>query len=130
MRRRRQRPQGDAGDETARKRLVPRRVVFLGKTSVHSAGVMLMSGFPREDRYRASDAVLLIYYRQLDQDLSLSSLCAPGWRQLHGKIEAGIEVEVQAFEKLIAAAMRAQGRAAREGAPDWYVPARRRRTGG
>ena len=44
--------------ELARDRLKPRRFVFLGKTVVYSAGVTLMSGFAREDRFLRRSAGL------------------------------------------------------------------------
>src|SRR4051794_33040053 len=49
--------------ELARKRL-GRRFVFVGKTQVHSAGITIMSAFPREDRYLSRDSTLLIHGRQ------------------------------------------------------------------
>jgi ATP-dependent protease ClpP protease subunit len=113
--------------ELARKRLAPRRLVFLGKTTVYSAGVTLMSGFPREDRYLASDAMLLIHCRQLDQSLSLSGPLRSVLPQIQGKlqeIETGIELEVKAFEKLIEGSDVTMDELLEKALFNWYVPAK------
>lgn len=112
--------------ELARERLAPRRLVFLGKTTVYSAGVTLMSGFPREDRYLAADAMLLIHCRQLEQDLSLSGPLRSSLPQLKAKIheiETGIALEVQAFEKLIAGSYLGMDELLERALHNWYMPA-------
>ena len=112
--------------EMARKRLAPRRLVFLGKTTVYSAGVTLMSGFPREDRYLAADATLLIHCRQLDQSLSLSGPLRTVLPQLQGKIseiQTGIELEVQAFEKLVEGSDVSMDELLEKALYNWYMPA-------
>ena len=113
--------------ELARQRLAPRRLVFHGKTTVYSAGVTLMSGFPREDRFLSEDATLLIHCRQLDQSLSLSGPLRSVLPQIQGKlqeIETGIDLEVQAFEKLIAGSDVTMDELLEKALYNWYVPAK------
>jgi ATP-dependent protease ClpP protease subunit len=113
--------------ELARERLAPRRLVFHGKTTVYSAGVTLMSGFPREDRYLTEDATLLIHCRQLDQSLSLSGPLRSVLPQIQGKlqeVESGIELEVKAFEKLIADSDVTMDELLERALYNWYVPAK------
>jgi ATP-dependent Clp protease, protease subunit len=46
-------------------------VYFLGKTNVYSAGVTIMSAFPKEKRFLSPDCVLLIHERKISKDLKL-----------------------------------------------------------
>jgi len=112
--------------EGTRARLRPRRFVFLGKTVVYSAGVTLMSGFPRGDRYLTRDAVLLIHSRQLEQDVKLSGPIRSSLPLLRAKcheIETGIDLEQQAFEKLIAGSQVSMDELLEKALYNWYVPA-------
>lgn len=113
--------------ELARQRLAPRRLVFHGKTAVYSAGVTLMSGFPPQDRYLSEDATLLIHCRQLDQSLSLSGPLRTVLPQLQGKIQelqTGIDLEVEAFAKLIEGSDVTMDELLEKALYNWYVPAR------
>ena len=56
--------------DAARARLSNRRLVFVGKTAVYSAGCTFMAGFPRADRYLTADTVLLIHCRQASETIS------------------------------------------------------------
>lgn len=88
----------------ARERLHPRRMVFLGKTTVYSAGVTLMSAFPREDRYLTADAMLLIHCRQLDRSVEVSGpmrASLPKVEALLHQIRTGVGIEMEHFECLI-----------------------------
>ncbi len=81
-----------------------RRLLFLGKTTVYSAGITIMSAFPREDRYLTADTSLMIHCRQLEKTAELdgpirSSL--PLVESLRHQIEAGIAIEEDNFERLI-----------------------------
>jgi hypothetical protein len=112
--------------EIARERLAPRPFVFLGKTIVYSAGVTLMSGFPREDRFLTEDAVLLIHCRRLEQDLKLSGPLRSSLPLLKAKLqelETGVELEVEAFERLIAGSQLAMDELLEKALHNWYVPA-------
>lgn len=113
--------------ERARERLAPRRLTFLGKTAVYSAGVTLMSGFPREDRFLTADAVLLIHCRQLTEDIRLSGPIRSNLPLLRAKcheIETGVKLEVEAFEKLIAGSRVSMDELLEKALYNWYVPAR------
>ena len=112
--------------ELARERIAPRRLQFLGKTVVYSAGVTLMSGFAREDRFLTEDAVLLIHCRQLEQDVKLSGPLRTSVPLLKAKVhelEMGIRLEIEAFEKLIAGTGVTMDELLEKALYDWYVPA-------
>jgi ATP-dependent protease ClpP protease subunit len=112
--------------DLARARLKPRRLVFLGKTTVYSAGVTLMSAFPREDRFLSRDAMLLIHCRQLDKTVEIagpmrSSL--PQVRSLCHQIELGLELEEANFRRLIEGSDVSLDELLEKALCNWYVPA-------
>ncbi len=112
--------------ELARERFAPRRLVFLGKTVVYSAGVSLMSGFPREDRFLTKDAILLIHSRQLVQSLELSGPLrgsVPKVKSMLHQLKCGHDVEEQAFEKLIAGSQVDMDTLLEKALYNWYITA-------
>lgn len=89
----------------ARERLRGRRLIFIGKTIVYSAGVTIMSAFPRDDRFVTSDGVFLIHCRQLNKKLELSGPMRgslPKVEALCQQLKLGCEMEIDGFERLIA----------------------------
>lgn len=104
-------PGGDAdlarrlaqGVNEARDRLGA-RMIFLGVSQVHSAGVNFMAAFPREDRYLTRDAILLIHGRRLERTIELSGPVRgtlAHLRSLTSQVELGIELEEEGFKELI-----------------------------
>ena len=81
-----------------------RRVCFLGKTIVYSAGVTVMSAFPVADRYLARDASLLIHERKLDKTVHffgpLRATLAVA-RDLVAEMENGRRLERDGFTDLV-----------------------------
>ena len=109
----------------ARKRF-KRRLVFLGKTEVYSAGVTVMSAFPREDRFLTRDCVLLIHCRQMDETIELQGPIRSSLPQLKAKcqqIELGIELETEGFEALIAGSDVTMDELLEFALHNWYVRA-------
>lgn len=81
-----------------------RRMIFVGKTQVYSAGVTLMSAFPRADRYLTSDCMLLIHVRQLEKSVEISGpmrASLPEIDALKRRIEVGMEAEEANFRRLV-----------------------------
>lgn len=90
--------------DSARARLKQRRLLFLGKTIVYSAGTTVMAAFPREDRFLTRDATLLIHCRQLDKTLEIDGpirASVPKIEALLHQMKTGIGLEVANFERLI-----------------------------
>lgn len=90
--------------ELARRRLAGCRLLFLGKTQVQSAGLTLMSAFPRRDRYLTSDTMLLVHSRQLPVNIELSGpmrSSLPEVIALKEQLELGIRLEEENFRRLI-----------------------------
>lgn len=112
--------------DLARERIKPRRLLFLGKTVVYSAGVTLMSAFPREDRFLTSDATLLIHCRQLDKTVEISGpmrSSLPQVRSLCHQIELGLEKEEANFRRLIKGSDVTMDELLEKALCNWYVPA-------
>ncbi len=103
-----------------------RRLVFLGKTAVYSAGVTMMSAFPPADRYLSRDAVLLIHCRQLDMTLQLSGplkVNAMRLQQTMAEVEIGLRLEEEGFADLIRGSDVPMEELMERAPTNWYVPA-------
>ena len=102
------------------------RLLFLGKTTVYSAGMTVMAAFPREDRYLASDAVLMIHCRQLEEKVELSGpirSSMPKLEALKAQIELGLELEEAGFRQLIEGSDIGLDELWDKALHDWYLPA-------
>lgn len=87
-----------------RREALKRRIVFIGKTTVYSAGVTVMSGFPKTDRFLSRDCRLLIHQRQMDESMDLRGPLAGVKLVLLGKlaeVETGITLQDEGFRALI-----------------------------
>jgi ATP-dependent protease ClpP protease subunit len=112
--------------DLARERLKPRRLVFLGKTVVYSAGVTLMAAFPREDRFLTSDAMLLIHCRQLEKTIEIQGpmrASLPQLRSLCHQVETGMKFEEANFKRLIQGSEVEMDELLEKALYNWYVPA-------
>jgi hypothetical protein len=81
-----------------------RRLLFVGKTVVYSAGVTIMSAFPCADRYLAHDAILLIHCRQLDKTVEISGPMRASLAQieaLRAQVKNGLVLEEETFRRLL-----------------------------
>lgn len=112
--------------DEARERLAPRRLVFIGRTMIYSAGTTLMSAFPKEDRYLSEDAMLMIHCRQLTKTVELDGPIrgsVPRVKALLHQLETGIALEKQHFERLIAGSDVTMDEVLEKALYNWYVPA-------
>ncbi len=81
-----------------------RRIVLVGLTTVYSAGVTIMSGFRREDRFLSSGCSLLIHERQMDSNVHFNGPLSAVRLTVMGKIkeiEEGIKLQNEGFQALI-----------------------------
>lgn len=112
--------------DLARERLKPRQLVFLGKTTVYSAGVTVMAGFPREDRFLTRDTMLLIHCRQLEKTLEISAPMRGSRAQVDAllhQIDCGVRLEEANFERLIEGSDVGMDELLERALYNWYVPA-------
>ena len=72
---------------------------------MYSAGVTVMSGFAKKDRFLSKDCRLLIHQRQMDDNVTLHGPLAGVKLVLLGKlaeVETGITLQDEGFRALIA----------------------------
>ena len=103
-----------------------RRLLFLGKTAVYSAGATVMSAFQRADRYLTRDTVLLIHCRQLEQKIELSGPIRSSLPQLNAvkaQIKLGIQLEEEGFRRLIEGSDVDLDELFEKALCDWYLTA-------
>lgn len=103
-----------------------RRVIFLGKTVVYSAGVTVMAAFPREDRYLTRDAVLLVHGRRMDLTVNLTGplrASAQVAREVLAQIEFGLQLERAGFAELVEGSDVGLDEVCDLAASNWYVTA-------
>ena len=109
----------------ARRRL-GRRILFLGKTEVYSAGVTFMAGFPRADRFLTRDTALLIHVRQLERTVEISGpmrASLPQVEALCREFEFGMKLEEDNFRDLVEGSNLELDELLERALYDWYVPA-------
>jgi hypothetical protein len=112
--------------DQARGRFGKRRLMFLGKTVVYSAGVTFMAAFPRADRFLTRDARLLIHCRQLERTIELQGpirASKPMVQALLHEFETGIALEVENFERLIEGSDVAMDELLEKALYNWYLTA-------
>lgn len=103
-----------------------RRALFLGRTTVYSAGVTVMAGFPRADRWLGRDAVLMIHGRKMQKELNIDGPLR-GERArveaLLAEIDEGLRIEREGFERLIEGSEVGLEELERQTVGDWYLTA-------
>jgi hypothetical protein len=112
--------------DAARDRLMRRRLVFIGKTVIYSAGCTFMAAFPPEDRYLTDDATLLIHCRQLKQTMELDGPIRshlPKLEAMIHQLETGIDLEEENFRRLIEGSDVTMEELLEKALYNWYVPA-------
>jgi hypothetical protein len=113
--------------DAARERLGGRRLVFVGKTVVYSAGCTFMAAFPREDRYLDAEATLLIHCRQSQETIELDGPIRASIPKLRAKIhefETGVALEKGNFERLIEGSDITMEELLEKALYNWYLPAK------
>ncbi|MBC6982119.1 peptidase S14 [Caulobacter sp. 17J80-11] len=108
------------------RRRTDRRLIFLGKTAVYSAGVTVMAAFPRKDRYITRDTVLLIHGRRMDKPVHFTGPLkaqAQVAREILAQIEVGLALEREGFAELVEGADVGLDEVVERAANNWYVPA-------
>ena len=103
-----------------------RRLLFVGKTAVYSAGTTMMGGFPVSDRFLTRDTVLLLHCRQLEKKMELQGPLESSRIQLEqalAEIETGQRLEREGFEAIVAGSDIGLEEICEKALTAWYVPA-------
>jgi ATP-dependent protease ClpP protease subunit len=102
------------------------RLLFLGVSQVHSAGVTFMAAFPPENRFLTRDTILLIHGRRLERRIELSGPLRgtlAHLRSLTSQVELGIQLEEEGFEQLIRGSDIAFDEIVHHSRFNWYIRA-------
>jgi len=103
-----------------------RRIVFLGKSAIYAAGVILMASFPRADRFLTHGTRLMIQEHKLDKAVRFQgplSACLPMAKALLNEIENGQEIERESFKQLIDGSRLTLDALASRAKDHWYLSA-------
>lgn len=102
------------------------RVVFIGKTQCHSAGVTIMGAFPVRDRYLTRDCSLLIHSRQFEKTVKLTGPLLESLAQVEAiaaEIRVGAELETESFKALIVGSDIEIEEVRQKAPSNWYLSA-------
>jgi ATP-dependent Clp protease, protease subunit len=100
--------------------------IFLGKTSVFSAGVTIMSGFPAERRFLTRNTTLLIHERRTDKHVHITGQLGASIRvarELVAELEAGLRIQNEGFAHLVEGTDVSYEEILEKAATGWYVSA-------
>jgi ATP-dependent protease ClpP protease subunit len=103
-----------------------RRLVFLGKAAIYSAGATFMSFFARPNRYLTRGARLMIHERKLAKTLTLEgplTSCVATVRATLNEIEASIAIQNEGFENLIRDSAVTMDEVLERAPSNWYLEA-------
>lgn len=103
-----------------------RRLVFLGKTAVYSAGATFMSFFAAENRYLTRGTRLMIHERLITSDIHLAgplSTCIASLKAKLNEIEASIAIQNEGFANLILGSQVTMEEVLRRAPENWYLEA-------
>lgn len=103
-----------------------RRIVFLGKAAIYSAGTTFMGFFARENRYLTRGTRLMIHERQLEKQLTISgplTTCVAGVKAMLHEIENSIEIQNEGFENIIRGSRVTMEEVLEKAPSNWYIEA-------
>ena len=103
-----------------------RRLVFLGRTAIYSAGATFMSFFARQNRYLTRGTRLMIHERKLDKALEISgplTTCVASVKAMLHEIEHSITIQNEGFENLILGSRVTMDEVLQRAPSNWYLEA-------
>ena len=102
------------------------KFLFLGKAVIYSAGVSIMSAFPRDQRFVTREAMLLIHGRQLEKTVEIAGpirTSIPCVEALLAQLQVGVELEENGFRRLIEGSRLSLEEVVKKATNNWYVSA-------
>ena len=103
-----------------------RRLVFLGKAAIYSAGTTFMSFFVRENRYLTRGTRLMIHERKLIRTLNIDgplTACVASVKATLHEIEASVIIQNEGFENLIKGSSVTMEEVLARAPVNWYIEA-------
>lgn len=103
-----------------------RRIVFLGKTAIYSAGTTFMSFFARRNRYLTRGTRLMIHERLMSSSLELNgplTTCVASVQAKLNELEASIAIQNEGFAHLVLGSQVSLEDVISRATSNWYVDA-------
>jgi ATP-dependent protease ClpP protease subunit len=103
-----------------------RKLIFLGKSFIYSAGITIMSAFPKHARYLSRDCHLLIHSRRLDKHVHYAGPLSSNVQiaeEILMDLKSGLELEREGFEDLAKGSNVSLENIQRRAANNWYLRA-------
>lgn len=106
--------------------LPERRIVFLGKAAIYSAGTTFMSFFARCNRYLTRGTRLMIHERKLIKTVNIDgplTSCIAGVEAVLNEIKGSIEIQNEGFANLIQGSSVTMDELLQKAPSNWYIEA-------
>lgn len=103
-----------------------RRLVFMGRTAVYSAGATFMSFFAAENRYLTRGTRLMIHERIITKNIHLAgplSTCIATLKATLNEIESSIAIQNEGFQNLILGSQVTMEQLLERAPENWYLEA-------
>ena len=103
-----------------------RRLVFLGKAAIYSAGATFMSFFAVENRYLTRGARVMIHERKMDKTLHIAgplTTCIASVKAMLNELEHSIAIQNEGFENLVRGSSVTMDEVLRRAPANWYIEA-------
>ncbi|CAN5344602.1 hypothetical protein BH10PSE2_BH10PSE2_21810 [soil metagenome] len=103
-----------------------RRIVFLGKAAIYSAGATFMSFFARRNRYLTRGTRLMIHERKMNKKLEINgplTTCIATIKATLHEIEHSITIQNEGFENLIRGSSVTMDEVLEKAPCNWYLEA-------
>jgi len=104
-----------------------RRLVFLGKAAIYSAGATFMSFFAVENRYLTRGARVMIHERKMDKPLHVAgplTTCIASVKAMLNELEHSIAIQNEGFENLVRGSAVTMDEVLRRAPENWYIEAK------
>lgn len=103
-----------------------RRLVFLGKAAIYSAGATFMSFFAIENRYLTRGTRVMIHERKMDKQLHVAgplTTCVASVKAILNELEHSIAIQNEGFENLVRGSAVTMDQVLRRAPENWYIEA-------
>jgi ATP-dependent protease ClpP protease subunit len=103
-----------------------RRIVFLGKAAIYSAGTTFMSFFARSNRYLTRGTRLMIHERKIAKTLTINgplTTCIATVKAALHELECSIEIQNEGFANLVIGSTVTLDEVLTRAPSNWYIEA-------
>ena len=103
-----------------------RRLVFLGKAAIYSAGATFMSFFAIPNRYLTRGTRVMIHEREMDQQLNVIgplTTCIASVKAMLNELEHSIAIQNEGFENLVRGSSVTMEEVLQRAPANWYIEA-------